>query len=280
MNYETILVEIDGLVATVKLNRPDRLNAYTPLMGNELADAFARLDSDDSVRAVILTGSGRAFCAGADLDPSGKTFSNFVESGEIAQSGQSHPEGVPSPSRMDPWMMRKPVIAALNGHAIGVGLTLAMQCDVRYAAADAKLSFAFVRRGIIPELSSHAIVPRVLGLSRALELMLSGRTLTGEEAERQGLVSKALPRDEVLPAAMEFAQDIAENAAPLSVAISKRLIWEGLTDSLDHMRRKENVLFAWAASQPDAVEGVKAFFEKRPPEWKLRPSVDYPEWPS
>lgn len=274
MNYETILVETDGPVATVTLNRPERLNAFTVRMGDELSDAFARLDADDSVRAVILTGSGRAFCAGADLDPSGKTFSNFVESGE------SDTEDVQSRPRMDPWMMRKPVIAALNGHAIGVGLTLAMQCDVRYAAADAKLSFAFVRRGIIPELSSHAIVPRVLGLSRALELMLSGRTLTGEEAERQGLVSKAMPRDEVLPAAMEYARDIAENAAPLSVAISKRLIWEGLTDSLDSMRRKENVLFAWAASQPDAVEGVKAFFEKRPPEWKLRPSVDYPEWPS
>jgi enoyl-CoA hydratase/carnithine racemase len=271
MSYETIEFEIRERIATITLNRPERLNAFTVKMGDEIADALWASDADDEVRAVIITGKGRAFCAGADMEGSGDTFRAYV--GDRSQpSGNAH-------RPMDPWKLRKPVIAAMNGHAVGVGLTMAMQCDVRYAAAGSKLSFAFVRRGIVPELASHVIVPHVIGVSRAAELMLSGKTIQAEEAARIGLVSKVLPQEEVYPAAVDLARDIAVNCAPASVAISKRLLWESLSPSIPQMRAKEDVLFAWASMQPDAVEGVKAFLEKRNPEWKLRPSVDYPEWP-
>jgi enoyl-CoA hydratase/carnithine racemase len=150
-------------------------------------------------------------------------------------------------------------------------------CDVRLVAEDAKLQFAFVRRGVIPELASHVIVPRVCGLSNAAELLLTGRVILGREAAAIGLCSKALPAAEVLPAAQALAREIAINTAPVSVAISKRLLWGGFADSVSDMRRRENPLFAWAGNQPDAREGVVSFLEKRPPEWKLRPSRDLPE---
>ncbi len=271
MSYETILFEAADGVATITLNRPERLNAFTVTMGNEIADALWTCDANDEVRAVILTGNGRAFCAGADMQAGGDTFKAYASERPGAPGEPQRP--------MDPWKIRKPVIAAINGHAVGVGLTLAMQCDVRYAAKGSKLSFAFVRRGIIPELASHVIVPHVIGLSRAAELMLSGKTILAEEAEAIGLVSRALAPEEVYPAAVAFAKDIAENCAPASVAISKRLLWESLSPRIDEVRAKENALFAWASMQPDAAEGVRAFLEKRKPEWKLRPSVDLPGWP-
>jgi enoyl-CoA hydratase/carnithine racemase len=167
----------------------------------------------------------------------------------------------------------------MNGHAIGVGLTLAMQCDVRIVAENAKLSFAFVRRGVIPELGSHTIVARVAGLSNAADLMLSGRTFLGSEAAALGIASKALPAADVLPAALNYARDVAINTAPVSVAISKRLLWESLNISISELERKEQVLFAWTGAQPDAKEGVVAFLERREPVWKLGPSADMPDWP-
>jgi enoyl-CoA hydratase/carnithine racemase len=269
MDYQHIRLEIEDRIATLTLNRPEAMNAFTARMGVEWGDALARCDQDDDVRAVILTGAGRAFCAGADLSRGGDSF------------GAERPE-TPRPERKPllPWQLRKPVIAAINGHAIGVGLTFPMLCDVRFVAEDAKLAFAFVRRGVIPELASHVIVSRVAGLSRAADLMLSGRTFTGREAAELGLASRALPTAEVLPAALAWARDVAANTAPASVALSKRLLWEGVADSVPSMLRKEEKLFEWVRHQPDAVEGVVAFVEKRPASWKLHPSTDLPEWPS
>jgi enoyl-CoA hydratase/carnithine racemase len=152
-----------------------------------------------------------------------------------------------------------------------------MMCDVRLVAEDAKIQFAFVRRGVMPELASHAIVARVAGLSNAADLLLSGRMIRGREAFELGLASAALPAAEVLPAAIERAQDIAANAAPVSVAISKRLLWEGVTAGIADMKKREDELFAWLARQPDAREGVEAFLDKRPPQWKLAVSRDLPE---
>jgi enoyl-CoA hydratase/carnithine racemase len=269
MDYQHIRFEIDDRVATITLNRPEALNAFTGRMGGEWGDALARCDQDDEVRAVIVTGAGRAFCAGADLSRGKDAFG-----GERA--APPRPERTP----LQPWQVRKPVVAAINGHAIGVGLTFPMLCDVRFVAEDAKLAFAFVRRGVIPELASHVIVSRVAGLSRAAELLLSGRTFTGREAAELGLASRALPAAEVLPAARAWARDVALNAAPASVAISKRLLWEGVADSVPAMLRKEEALFDWVRRQPDAIEGVVAFVEKRPASWKLRPSTDLPEWPA
>ena len=260
MTYETVLYDVKEGIATVTLNRPDKLNAWNNRLGVELGDAMAEADGDDNVRVVIVTGAGRAFCAGADL--SGGGFGG----GEA-----------PKLREMWPFEVRKPVIAAMNGHAIGVGLTYPMQCDVRYVAEDAKLAFAFVRRGAIPELGSHAIVARVAGLSVAAELLLSGRMFSGREAADMGLVSKAMPADQVLDAARELALEIAVNTAPLSVAISKRILWEAAGKSVDETRALEDPMFAFVSRQPDAREGIAAFVEKRDPKWSGRPSQDLPD---
>jgi len=270
--YKHILFDVEDGVATITLNRPDKMNAFHFPLGAELARAYARCDEDDAVRAVILTGAGKAFCAGADMGGGAKTFDD-VEGGKRAADSGARVR------RLAAWQVRKPVVAAINGHAVGVGLTLAMQCDLRIVAREAKLAFAFVRRGIIPELGSHAILPRVVGFSRAADLLLSGRTFRGEEAAALGVASEALPAEEVLPRAREWARDVAANAAPVSVAIAKRLLWEGVTETPAETMAKEGPLLAWIGKQPDAIEGVRSFLERRPPEWKLRASSDLPDWP-
>jgi enoyl-CoA hydratase/carnithine racemase len=269
MDREATILDVRDHVATITLNRPERRNAYTARLGLELAAAYYECDQDDTVRAIVLTGAGAAFCAGADLESGGATFDPDTRRDDAEQR----------PKGLQAWQVRKPVIAAINGHAVGVGLTLAMQCDIRLVAEDAKLSFAFVRRGVIPELGSHVIVPRVVGLSNAADLMLSGRTFSGAEALARGIASEALPAADVLPAAVARARDIAVNSAPVSVAISKRLLWEGLTESVPTMERKETALFTWTGRHQDAKEGVVAFLEKRAPAWTLHPSTDMPDWP-
>jgi len=270
--YEHILFDVEDGVATVTLNRPDKMNAFHFPLGAELEHAYARCDEDDAVRVVILTGAGKAFCAGADMGGGGKTFDD-VEGGKRAADSGTRVR------RLAAWQVRKPVVAAINGHAIGVGLTLAMQCDLRIVAREAKLAFAFVRRGIIPELGSHAILPRVVGFSRAADLLLSGRTFRGEEAAALGVASEACPAEEVVPRAREWARDVAANAAPVSVAIAKRLLWEGVTETPAQTMAKEGPLLTWIGKQPDAAEGVRSFLERRSPEWKLRASTDLPDWP-
>jgi enoyl-CoA hydratase/carnithine racemase len=259
MAYETVLYDFADSVATITLNRPDKLNSWTAQLGAELGDAMATADDDDDVRAVVVTGAGRAFCAGADLS-----------------RGKFGGGDLPKLRERWPWQMRKPVIAAINGPAVGVGLTYPMQCDIRYVADDAKLAFAFVRRGAIPELAAHAIVPRVAGFSVAAELLLSGRTFLGTEAAELGIASKALPKDEVLPAALELATDIARNTAPVSVAVSKRLLWDSIDRTVPETLAIENPLFAKITRLDDAREGIASFVEKREPKWTGRPSLDTP----
>lgn len=270
MEYEAILLEVKDQVATITLNRPERMNAWTAEMAAELSHALGACNQNDEVRAVVITGAGRAFCAGADLGRRGDTFSgrDRRQAGERSEARRERP--------LLPYQIDKPVIAAINGHAVGVGITYPMTCDIRFVAEDAKIQFAFVRRGILPELASHVIVPRVAGLSNAADLLLSGRMIRGSEAAALGLASAALPADEVLPAALERAREFRE-AAPVSVAISKRLLWEGLTSSVPDMQRREGPLFAWTGNQPDAREGVTSFLEKRPPAWKLSGTRDKPD---
>ncbi len=274
VSYQQIRYDVADAIATITLDRSDKLNAYTVEMGDEVVDAFRAAQADDAVRAIVLTGAGRAFCAGVDLDA---LKAHQAEGGE-AKSRLGQEEFLTS-LPLEIVESDKPVLAAINGHAIGVGLTMTMQCDLRFVAEDAKLAFAFVRRGIIPELASHSILPRVVGLSNAADLLLSGRTFRGREAAEMGLASRALPADEVLPAALAWAREVAVNAAPASVAIAKRLMWEGVTESPIETMRKETPLFAWVGRQKDAVEGVKSFLEKRAPEFTLRPSRDLPDWP-
>jgi enoyl-CoA hydratase/carnithine racemase len=260
MKYETVLYDVGDGVATVTLNRPDRLNAWNTRLGAELGDAMATADEDDEVRAVIVTGAGRAFCAGADLS-----------------AGEFGGGDAPALRECWPYQVRKPVIAAINGHAVGVGLTYPMMCDVRYVAEDAKLAFAFVRRGAMPELASHAIVPRVAGFSVAAELLLSGRTFLGAEAAELGLVTRALPAADVLAAAIALATDIAVNTAPVSVAVAKRLLWDAMDKSVSEVSAIENRLFRKVTALPDAREGIAAFVDKRVPVWTGKPSTDIPE---
>jgi enoyl-CoA hydratase/carnithine racemase len=263
MTFETVLYDVADGVATVTLNRPEAMNAWTTVLGDELGLALGCAAADDDVRAVVITGAGRAFCAGADL--SGGGFGG-------TERAKPRVEG----ERRWPYEVPKPVIAAINGHAIGVGITYPLLADVRIVAQEAKLQFAFVRRGIMPELGSHTLLPRVVGFSRAADLLLTGRLFTGVEAAELGLASRALPAVDVLPAALAMARDIAANVAPVSAAVTKRLLWEGTTTTIGAMRKREDVLFPILAGRADAVEGVAAFLQKRSPVWPSRVSTDLP----
>lgn len=271
LTYETLLVDVAEGVATVTLNRPEKMNAYNWRMGRELQHAFVTLDADDEVRAIVVTGAGKTFCAGADLEGGDKTFS-----GTSFEQRRKMEEELEVPD-IAPWELGTPIIAAINGAAVGVGITLPMQWDIRIAAEDAKLGFVFTRRGVIPEANSQWIVPRLVGLSRAFDLLLSGRIFSGKEAAEIGLVSRAVPAQEVLPAALELARDISANTAPVSVAITKKLVYRFLTEP-DRKGAKalEDAMFAWSGSQPDCAEGIKAFLEKRDPVWKMSKNSDIP----
>ena len=264
MDYEAILWEQDARgIVTLTLNRPEALNTWNDRMRGELEHALRRADEDDAIRVLILTGAGRAFCAGQDLSGGGDTFEGD-DSGSGGDAG-GRPDGWP---RLTPRMIRKPVIAAINGHAIGVGVTYAMTCDIRIVAEDAKCQFAFSQRGLIPELGAHAIVPRVIGMSNALDVLLTGRMMSGREFARRGLASEAVPAEEVLPAAKKLAEEFLL-AAPSSVAISKRLVWDALERSVEETEQREIGAYPWVGSQDDAREGIMAFLEKRAPEWTV-----------
>lgn len=268
MTYTTIEYAVHEGVALVTLCRPERMNAWNEAMAIELSEAMRSADSDDSVRAVVVTGKGRAFCAGADLGSGGATWNANGTTAEMRRA-LTFPEVLP-------YHIRKPVFAAINGHAIGVGITYPMTCDVRIVAEDAKVQFAFVRRGIVPELASTAIVARVAGMSVAADLLLSGRQISGREFARLGLASEALPADQVLPATLERAREI-NKAAPVSVALTKRMLWKGLDMSVEDVARWEFPIFAWTGQQPDAAEGVTSFLERRDPQWKLSATNDFPD---
>lgn len=265
MDYEAIDVTLDDGVATITLNRPERMNAWNTRMAMDLSAAMRWADETDEVRVVVLTGAGRAFCAGADLSGGSDTFRE-----------NRNQDPMEAMKDVFPWDIRKPVIAAINGAAVGVGATYPMTADIRYAADDAKIGFVFVRRGQLPELASHAVLPRIVGMSRAAELLMTGKIITGAEAAEMGLVSEALPRERVLERAMETAREIATHAAPLSVATSKRLLWSGINSSVPEMLSIEAPLFRYISTQQDSLEGVESFLERRDPDWKGRVSESYP----
>lgn len=267
-HYQDIEVEKRGSIAIVHFNRPAQMNTYTAMLEAELRDSFMQLDRDDEVRCIIVTGKGKAFCAGADVEELGD--SDLPATGELI----AREKGL---KNCDPIHVRKPIIAAINGHAVGVGITMTLQFDIRIVAEDAKLGFVFPRRGIISELGSHWILPRMIGASKAAELLLTGRLFLGTEAVEMGLASQAVPKDQVLDTAIALAEDIAENCAPVSVALTKRLLWSFLGEP-DYVKALdiENKYFDWTRTKSDAEEGVLSFFEKRKPSWKGRLSEDFP----
>jgi enoyl-CoA hydratase/carnithine racemase len=266
MTYQSIRYEVREGVAVITLHRPEARNAFTGTMGLELSDAYRRCDADDQVGAVVVTGTPPAFCAGADLSSGGDTF-------------RSRPEDEFSAAAVDmrAWDVRKLVIAAVNGHALGVGLTLALQCDIRIFAADAKYGVVQVRRGVMGDGYSHWTLPRIAGMSGAAEILLTGRTFDGHEARDFGLCSRTLPAGEVLTAALEMARDVAVNAAPLSVAVSKRLLWSSWDRTADEVEGSETEFHHFLMSRPDAREGVESFLEERAPQWRGSVSGDLPD---
>lgn len=267
--YNTLLVDHDRGVTVVTLNRPERMNAFNPEMTSELALAFEELDDADDVRVIVVTGSGRAFSAGADI--AGGNTPGSVPEGDAEPGSQG-----PPPFR--PWAMRTPVIAAINGAAVGMGLTYPLMWDIRIAAEDAKLGLVFTRRGLVPEGNASWLLSRLVGASVALELLLTGRIFSGREAAAMGLVSRAVPKDEVLDVAVELAVDLAANTAPAAVAMTKRLFYNYLEEPDRWAARVEELeVFRWATSQPDAREGAMSFLEKRPPGWTGVSRDDLPD---
>lgn len=267
--YESILVDRVGPVGTITLNRPDQLNSWDWLMSAEIGHALGKFDSDDDIRAIILTGAGRAFCAGAGLRASGETFDGSLTREDAERK-------YPGPHRSAD-RIRTPVIAAVNGHAVGAGMTMALRADIIVAAEDAKLGFVFNRRGVIPDAELLWSLPRLIGYSRAMDLLLTGRIFSGRDAVDFGLASRAEPAANVLVAAHEIALDIATNVAPVSAAITK-LVGRAFLEETDRTAalELERELFRWAGRHPDAPEGVNAFREKRAPRWTLSKSRDFP----
>jgi enoyl-CoA hydratase/carnithine racemase len=256
---EVVQREIDAGVALLTLNRPDRLNTWTAEMQRAYFDLLEEAGASDEVRVIVVTGAGRGFCAGADMEALQDIGAGNLESAASRADArpQAFPLGIP-----------KPVIAAVNGPCAGIGLVQALMCDIRFAADDAKITTAFARRGLVAEHGISWILPRLVGPARALDLLLSGRVILGEEAERLGLVNRALPRERVLEETLAYARDIAANCAPSSLAAMKRQVYEdlerGLTDAVD----RANVLMVDSLQAPDFVEGVASFVERRPPRFE------------
>ncbi len=270
--YEAIRHDVQDGVLTLTLNRPERLNAFNGRMMTEIMDALERADADDSVRAVIVTGAGRGFCAGADLSSGGNTFSRPEADEDSYRDGG----GVLSLAICN---VRKPIIAAINGPAVGVGITMTLPMDIRLASTEAKMGFVFVRRGMVPEACSSYFLPRLVGMGRASEWALTGRVFPASEALEAGLVSRVLPPDELLPAARELATEIAANTSPVSVAITRHMLWKGLdAESPMAAHRIESKGIYSRGRSDDAREGVTSFLEKRPAEFPMKVSSDMPPW--
>jgi enoyl-CoA hydratase/carnithine racemase len=276
MDFEEIRYELDGNVLTITLDRPDRLNAFTATMGRELIEAFERADQDDDVRAIIVTGAGRAFCAGADLGAGGGTFDRGGALGEATDGAVPRDGGGQVALRI--FASRKPVIAAINGPAVGVGITMTLPMDIRLAADGARIGFVFTRRGIVPEACSSWFLPRIVGIGQAMEWVATGRVFSAPEALAGRLVRSVHPADELLGAARELADEIAANAAPVSVALARQLLWTmlGAEHPMAAHRADSRAMLARGRSA-DAREGVTSFLEKRAPSFTDRVSDGLPE---
>jgi enoyl-CoA hydratase/carnithine racemase len=271
MAFETLATELDHRTLTVTLNRPDRMNALTEKMLVELLQVFDEIDQNDEIRVAIVTGAGRAFCAGADLGGGGKTFDHSEE-----EEASEHRDGGGLGS-LRIFECRKPVIAAINGAAVGVGVTLTLPMDVRIASEAAKFGFVFARRGIVPEACSSWFLPRLVGISQAMEWVATGRVFGAQEALAGGLVSRVVPPDQLLPTARALAAEIADNTSAVSVALARQLMWRmlGADHPMEAHKLDSRAIYAMGQS-PDGYEGVTSFLEKRPAHFTMKVSSDMP----
>lgn len=277
MDLNEIRYEVENGIATVIMNRPDKMNAAGTSMREELIWVFGEADRDDDVRAVVVTGAGKAFCAGADLSEGGSRFDYSGQEGKGIPMSEHRDGG--GQIALAIFRCRKPVIAAINGHAVGVGITMTLPMDIRIVAEDAKIGFVFTRRGLVPEACSSWFLPRIVGISKATELIYTGRVFRAVEEANSGLFNYVVPRDDVLIKAMGVAKEIAENTSAVSVALSKALLWHGLGEADPQSAHLiDSRCFYWAGRQKDAYEGVESFLEKRSPKFTLRVSSDMPDF--
>lgn len=276
MEYTQISYEVADRIATITLNRPDQLNAFTGVMMREVIDAFDQVDADDDVRAVIVTGAGRGFCAGADLSGGGETFSRGGSDEIPADVGIPRDGGGLVSLRI--FECTKPVIGAINGAAVGVGVTMTLPMDIRLASEHAKFGFVFARRGIVPEACSSWFLPRLVGISQAAEWCYSGRVFPAAEALSGGLVRSVHAADELLPAARAIATEIATNTAPVSVALTRQMLWRmlGASHPMEAHKVDSRGILERGRSA-DAKEGVVSFLEKRAPEFPVKVSDGLPD---
>ena len=288
MAYEQIKYEIADNILTITLNRPDKMNAFTGIMQKELIAAFDAADADDNVRAIIITGAGKAFCAGADLSEGGATFDRAARkdrktaplrpNGEVEWSDDAVRDGG---GRVTLRMYKclKPIIGAINGAAVGIGVTMQLAMDIRIASENARFGFVFARRGIVPEAASSWCLPRIVGISQALEWCFSGRVFDAKEALAGRLVSKVVPADELIPAARALARESADNSAPVSVALLRQMMWRqsAMDDPMEAHKIDSRGIYSRGASD-DVKEGVMAFLEKRPAKFTQTVSKDMPSY--
>lgn len=280
MNYEQIICETDGPLLILTLNRPDKLNAYTGVMGAEITDAFQRADADDNIRAVIVAGSGRAFCAGADVSGGAKSFDTSGSHGAsvFSSSGQRSGRFVEAI-----FNCRKPSIAAINGAAVGVGITMTLPMDVRIAAKGAKIGFIFARRGLVPEAGSAWFLPKLVGLPQSLRWCLSGRTFDADEALKGGLVSETVEPAELLDRAKAIGHEMSDETSPVAIALTRQMLWRfaGAPDPFG-LLDIDKPMSVERGGHADVREGVQSFIEKRKPSFPGKVSQDmpsqYPWW--
>src|SRR5215469_1466410 len=282
MAFEQIRYEVVEGIATITLNRPEKLNAVTSVLIQELIAAFEAADGDDAVRVVIVTGAGRAFCAGADLSAGTQTFDG-------ARRGRPEPDGEHRDGgglvSLRIYDLKKPVIAAINGPAVGFGITMTLPMDIRIASSAARIGFVFARRGVVPEACSTWFLPRLVGMSQAAEWVYTGRVFSAEEALAGRLVSRVVAPDALLPAARELAREIADNTSAVSGTLARQMVWKllGADHPMDAHLLDSQAMF-WTGRSADAREGIAVFLEKRPARFPLRPSADlppfYPWWQS
>jgi len=273
VSYQTIATEIRDRILTITLNRPDRLNAFNSTMLEELLGALDDADADDEVRAILFTGAGRGYCAGADLGRGGGTFDGGAE-----EEDAEHRDGG-GLLTLRLFECKKPVIAAINGPAVGVGITMTLAMDIRIASDKARIGFVFARRGIVPEACSSWFLPRIVGISRAMEWVATGRIFSAQEALEGRLVSRVVSAEDLLPTARAIAAEIVENTSAVSVCLARHLLWKMLgADHPMEAHKLDSKAIRWMGRSPDAYEGVSSFLEKRQPSFRMSASGDLPEF--